>query len=427
MITIYTLAYNEQTFIQYMIDHYKKRFPSCHIVIYDNSSTDQTVEIAKRNGCEVRTYNTNNSLDDGIHMNMKNNMWKDAKTDWVLVCDLDELLDINENDLRKEASLNTTIIKPEGWSLINFNNDFNIQGMTHGYRDPGYDKSYLFNKKFIKEINFGAGAHVASPVGVVKYSGTKYYLYHYKFINEDLFVSRSQETSKRLSANNIRHNWGIQCMQSEQELRDKFHMIQQASTLVPKREIPIMEHFYQNIQGWFNYQDLYTKVVGQLPNNSHIVEIGAWKGCSTSYLAVEIINSKKNIKFDVIDTWKGTENEEGHMTDPDIIKYNGDIFQLFLNNIASVKHVVNPIQLPSNKAYTLYDDKSLDFVFLDANHAYEPVKEDIKNWLPKIKDGGVFAGHDWNLVSWPGVVQAVKESFDNSKIIVIGECWYINI
>jgi hypothetical protein len=54
-----------------------------------------------------------------------------------------------------------------------------------------------------------------------------------------------------------------------------------------------MEHFYQNIQGWFDYQELYTKVINQLDNNSHVVEVGAWKGCSTAYLAVEIINSSK--------------------------------------------------------------------------------------------------------------------------------------
>jgi predicted O-methyltransferase YrrM len=63
-----------------------------------------------------------------------------------------------------------------------------------------------------------------------------------------------------------------------------------------------MKHFYQNIQGWFNFQNLYTYVVDRLPNNSHIVEIGAWKGASTAYLAVECINSNKNIKIDVIDT-----------------------------------------------------------------------------------------------------------------------------
>ena len=52
-ITIYTLAYNEALIIQFIIDFYRKRFPDCHIVVYDNKSTDNTVEIAKNNNCEI--------------------------------------------------------------------------------------------------------------------------------------------------------------------------------------------------------------------------------------------------------------------------------------------------------------------------------------------------------------------------------------
>jgi len=71
-----------------------------------------------------------------------------------------------------------------------------------------------------------------------------------------------------------------------------------------------MEHFYQNIQGWFNYQKLFTDVIRDLPNNAHIVEIGAWKGASTSYLAVEVINFGKNIKTDVVDTWQSSTDDD---------------------------------------------------------------------------------------------------------------------
>lgn len=39
--------------------------------------------------------------------------------------------------------------------------------------------------------------------------------------------------------------------------------------------------------------------------------------------------------------------------------------------------------------------QSLDFVYLDARHDYESVKEDLTHWLPKIRPGGVFAGHDY--------------------------------
>lgn len=55
-------------------------------------------------------------------------------------------------------------------------------------------------------------------------------------------------------------------------------------------------------------------------------------------------------------------------------------------------------------------DKSVDFVFIDADHDYECVKEDIETWLPKIKPSGWLIGHDWNM-EFPGVIQAVTEKF----------------
>jgi len=67
-----------------------------------------------------------------------------------------------------------------------------------------------------------------------------------------------------------------------------------------------MEHFYNTIgEDWFTYQELYSNMVEYFPDNSLFIEVGSWKGRSTSYMAVEIANSEKNIKFDCIDTWNG--------------------------------------------------------------------------------------------------------------------------
>lgn len=37
-----------------------------------------------------------------------------------------------------------------------------------------------------------------------------------------------------------------------------------------------------------------------------------------------------------------------------------------------------------------------DFVFVDANHTYEKVREDVRLWWPKVKVGGALFGHDYN-------------------------------
>ena len=54
------------------------------------------------------------------------------------------------------------------------------------------------------------------------------------------------------------------------------------------------------------------------------------------------------------------------------------------------------------------DDGSLDMVFIDAGHDYDSVREDIANWLPKVRPGGIVAGHDYQQ-RFPGVQRAVAE------------------
>jgi len=67
----------------------------------------------------------------------------------------------------------------------------------------------------------------------------------------------------------------------------------------------MMEHFYKDLgENWFTYPGLYSMIVEKYPTNSHFVEVGVWKGMSAAYMAVEIINSGKNIKFDCIDIWE---------------------------------------------------------------------------------------------------------------------------
>ena len=67
----------------------------------------------------------------------------------------------------------------------------------------------------------------------------------------------------------------------------------------------------------------------------------------------------------------------------------------------------------SGEAAPLFKDNSLDFVYIDANHSYEAVQEDIALWWPKLKEGGVFAGHDYvNGLFEPQGLFGVKRAVD---------------
>jgi predicted O-methyltransferase YrrM len=172
-----------------------------------------------------------------------------------------------------------------------------------------------------------------------------------------------------------------------------------------------MDHFYQYIHGWFDFQTLYTKMVEDHSTNSHFVEVGAFYGKSAAYMAVEIANSGKNIKFDVVDTWRGSPEHQENAWDYQPEMVDDTAFETFKQNLKPAEGYYNPVKLPSTEAAKLYEDNSLDFVFIDAAHEYESVKSDIEAWYPKVKSGGFIGGHDY-VPGQYGVYRAVDERFD---------------
>jgi hypothetical protein len=172
-----------------------------------------------------------------------------------------------------------------------------------------------------------------------------------------------------------------------------------------------MEHFCFNDQfgeNWFSFSKLYSEMVKHFPDGSHFIEIGSWKGRSATYLAVEIINSQKNIKFDCIDIWENSHFYSEKMVGQGYPTFSENLYQTFLNNITPVSHIINPVQSDSSAAAKTYADNSVNFIFIDGDHSYEGIKRDLECWLPKIKDGGIIAGHDYH---YDPIKRAVKEIF----------------
>ncbi len=165
-----------------------------------------------------------------------------------------------------------------------------------------------------------------------------------------------------------------------------------------------MDHFYQEIQGWFDFNNLYSFIVEQSTGPAVFVEVGAWKGKSVAYLGVEIKNSNKDIVLYAVDTFVGS-NEPAYQQDASVIK--NILFEEFCNNIKPLSDIVFPIRKSSIEASMDFEDRSVDFVFIDAGHGYEDAYADICSWLPKVKSGGWIAGHDYG--SSQGVRAAVTK------------------
>lgn len=175
---------------------------------------------------------------------------------------------------------------------------------------------------------------------------------------------------------------------------------------------------FNNVQGYFTWPRLYTNMTEVYQNNSVFVEVGVYKGRSLYYLLNVIRKSGKEIKVFGVDHYKGQSEGAYQQTVENLSEFNGQYKIINMDSVSASK---------------LFEDNSVDFVFIDAGHEYEDVKTDILLWLPKLKKKGIMAGHDYNGFDreggYPGVRKAVDEIFGKkvNKTYIDEDCWLIKI
>lgn len=177
-----------------------------------------------------------------------------------------------------------------------------------------------------------------------------------------------------------------------------------------------------DIDGWCDYKSLYYAIAECLPDGAEFVEIGSWQGQSAVTLCQRLQDIGKTAKVHCVDTFEGEQNQPAHVA---IVKdMGGSVFGKFCENIeaAEVRNMIQITTGDSAESAELFADGSLDGVFIDAAHDYESVVRDLAAWYPKVKPGGIIAGHDYPC---DGVKRAVEEhaAAHGWQIGVHGRCW----
>jgi predicted O-methyltransferase YrrM len=170
--------------------------------------------------------------------------------------------------------------------------------------------------------------------------------------------------------------------------------------------INLDEYLFTNY--FFVYEEYYKKIAHN-PNIMNIAEVGSWKGHSIAFLAKEMLSAgKNNFNLYAIDIWEAWDT-----TNPEQ-QYIYEIYNKILN-INGVRKYIKDVKMQSHLGANNFTDGSLDFVYIDANHSYEYAKRDILSWLPKVKKGGILAGHDYYMLESNGndVKTAVDELCKN--------------
>ena len=135
------------------------------------------------------------------------------------------------------------------------------------------------------------------------------------------------------------------------------------------------------------------------------IQIGSYRGQSAELF----LKSGAFKTFYCIDPWQQGYDPEDKADAPEIILAEQDFDRRFKDN-----EIVKKIKMKSSDAAKLFEQNSIDFIYIDGNHLYKAVKEDLKNYFPIVKDGGIIAGHDYNTTDWhlADVVRAVNEFFN---------------
>ncbi len=210
-VEVFAICYNEAKLLNKFILHYQDRFDADKITIYDNYSIDGSKEIIEQMGCTYIPYDSGGQIRDDIYLDIKNNCWKNSKADWVIVCDIDEFLEVDFDPS------DSTILSVKGFDMVG---DLNSR---MGVPNKMYSKNIMFKPSEIKEINYLAGCHYSKPEGNIKFSRNVAKLLHRKYISEDYVFERHLMYQERLSDVNKQFGWGIEYQNVERKkIEEKF-------------------------------------------------------------------------------------------------------------------------------------------------------------------------------------------------------------
>lgn len=172
-----------------------------------------------------------------------------------------------------------------------------------------------------------------------------------------------------------------------QKLREK------VVNIIPK--IPLSTKHIENCQMLTDRK----KLLELLPKNGMVAELGVAAGCFSS----DILNYNKPKQLHLIDIWGSDRYNEGLLD---------NIKKIFVQEISSKEVLIH--RKLSHHAALDFPDEFFDWVYIDTTHSYAQTKLELELYAPKIKSGGIIAGHDYIMGNWGksfkyGVIEAVHE------------------
>jgi SAM-dependent methyltransferase len=218
---------------------------------------------------------------------------------------------------------------------------------------------------------------------------------------------------------NLRKKWGYKIVSFGEACCEwSFYFVLKKSENVEKDKIINQA---KKIQGWMMDVDLsglYDLSEQYLKAGDVALEVGSWKGRS-SYVIASVCK-EKGAKLVCIDTFIGSENNEEHYKEALDMGSESFMTKNIKKNLEGLP--AEYICENSTTAHKKIKDGSVALCFIDGNHCDPVISQDLDNYWPKVKSGGIFACHDYSRVC-PDVVMAIDKKF----IGLDGEKKYLDI
>lgn len=171
-------------------------------------------------------------------------------------------------------------------------------------------------------------------------------------------------------------------------------------------------------------------IVRRLPRQARMAEVGVLLGALSEYVLRHC-----DARVLMVDNWQTADKQ------PDAYRATRDAHANHTDAKRVAAHKAGALAVAARYAGRVeiregwstevarsVPDGSLDMVFLDADHSYEGVRDDIAAWLPKVRKGGWIGGHDYEnnepAYDFSGVKRAVDEAFPEGVEVDENFTWF---
>lgn len=130
---------------------------------------------------------------------------------------------------------------------------------------------------------------------------------------------------------------------------------------------------------------------------------GAEIGVERAHYSEVLCRENPGVQLRCVDAWKAYRGYRDHVSQAKLDGFFGEA----QGRLASYKNV-SFVRKFSVDAAKDVPNGSLDFVYIDGNHNIQNVIADLAAWTPKVREGGIIAGHDFVLHEWPNQIHVVQ-------------------